>query len=456
MPKFRFSAASPAPSSPAHAALSAPPAGATGYRGAILHCLASPDDQGKAWHEYIDDGLLVVADGRVHACGAYASLCPVMADLAIKDYRGHLLVPGFIDTHIHYPQAEMIGAYGEQLLQWLTSFTYPTEGKYKDYPYARRMAEFFLDELLRNGTTSALVFAAVQPASVDALFDAALARGLRLITGKVLMDRNAPAYLLDTATSAYEDSRALISKWHGKGRLGYAVTPRFAATSTPAQLAVAGRLKSEFPDVYLQTHLCENKSEISWVQTLFPERQGYLDVYHHYGLTGERSVFAHGIHLSDAEVDLLAATKSVVAFCPTSNLFLGSGLFPYRRYMQRGLRIGLGTDVGAGTSFSMLKTVGEAYKVNQLQGSCLPAMEGLYLATLGGARALSLDSRLGNFLPGKEADFVVLNPRATALSALRYDQSPELEQKLFSLMMLGDDRHVAATYVAGRLGVVKK
>jgi guanine deaminase len=344
----------------------------------------------------------------------------------------------------------MVGAYGEQLLSWLNTYTFPTEIQFKNKAYASEIAKFFVNELLKNGTTTALVFCTVHPESVDALFEAAEQHQMRLIAGKVMMDRHAPEALCDSADSSYDDSKALIEKWHGQGRALYAITPRFAPTSTPEQLERAGQLKAEHPDVYVHTHLSENKDEIAWVKDLFPEQKGYLDVYHHYGLTGNRSVFAHCVHLEDAEWQCMHETDSAIAFCPTSNLFLGSGLFPLNKTWQQQVKVGLGTDVGAGTSFSLLQTVNEAYKVQQLQGDKLSAFESLYHATLGGAKALDLDDKLGNFNVGKEADFVVLNIKPTALQQLRQSRSKSLEDSLFALFTMGDDRNVEATYIYGQ------
>ncbi|GAA4494546.1 guanine deaminase [Pseudaeromonas paramecii] len=419
------------------------------YRGSLLHFTDDPTRDPAAQH-YLDDGLLIIADGKVVGAKPFAEASAAELALPRTDYRGKLLLPGFIDTHIHFPQTEMVAAYGEQLLEWLNTYTFPTERKFADPDYAARRASFFIDELLRNGTTTALVFATVHPASVDALFAAADAKRMRLIAGKVLMDRNAPDYLTDTAESGYRQSQALIAKWHHHNRLLYAVTPRFAPTSSPDQLAAAGKLFHETPELYLHTHLSENQNEIAWVKSLFPEREGYLDVYDHYGLTGPRAVFAHGIHLEAKEQQTLADSGSAVAFCPTSNLFLGSGLFRLHPLKTAGVRVGLGTDIGAGTSFSLLQTLNEGYKVQQLQGEKLSAAEGLYQATLGGARALYLEDKLGNFLPGKEADFVVLDWAATPLQQLRQENSRDLADRLFALMMLGDERNVAATYVDGR------
>jgi guanine deaminase len=429
-------------------------------RGALLDFVDDPfyvpEEQAV---RYIPDGLLIIQDGYVAAVGAYRELAPTLGHGSpIVDYSGKLITPGLIDTHIHYPQTGMIASYGEQLLEWLNQYTFPTERRFQDPVYARQVADLFLAELLKNGTTTALVFAAVFPESVDAFFEAAAARNLRMISGKVLMDRHAPDYLCDTAQSAYEQSRALIQKWHGQGRLLYAVTPRFAATSTEAQLKAAARLLDEFPDVYLHTHLSENVNEVAWIQKLFPQYDGYLDVYDQTGLVRERSLFAHGVQLTDAEFQRLSEAKAAISFCPTSNLFLGSGLFRIEQAKSTDypVKVGLGTDVGAGTSFSLLQTANEAYKVAQLRGQKLSAFRALFLATLGGARALCLEDKLGNFDPGKEADFIVLDPQATPLLALRNqtDRSATLESvadQLFSLVIMGDDRAIAATYILGEL-----
>ena len=421
------------------------------YRAAILHSIADPAVVGvEQSYEYFEDGLLVIDNGQVAKVGHAADLLPTLKGVEITEYRDALITPGFIDTHIHYPQTGMIASYGEQLLDWLNTYTFPTEQQFADKAHAAEVAGIFLKELLRNGTTTALVFGSVHKQSVDAFFEAAEALNLRMIAGKVLMDRNAPDYLTDTPESGYADSKELIERWHGKGRLHYAVTPRFAPTSTPEQLTLAGKLLGEYPDLYMHTHLSENRKEIEWVKALFPERKGYLDVYDHYKLIGARSVFAHGVHLCDDECKRLAETGSAVAFCPTSNLFLGSGLFDLNKLEQHGVRVGLGTDVGAGTSFSQLQSLNEAYKVMQLQGKKLDPFKSLYLATLGGANALYLDDKLGNFESGKDADFVVLDYNATPLISYRMQQAKTLEERLFALTMLGDDRAIKQTFAAGQ------
>ncbi|HXR01968.1 MAG TPA: guanine deaminase, partial [Pseudomonas sp.] len=349
------------------------------------------------------------------------------------------------------PQTGMVGSYGEQLLDWLNTYVFPCEKQFEDPEHSAQVADIFLKELLRNGTTTALVFGSRHKESVEALFSAAEKLNLRMIAGKVMMDRNAPDYLVDTAESSYVDSKALIERWHGKGRLHYAVTPRFAPTSTPQQLALAGQLLSEYPDLYMQTHISENLKEVEWVKALFPERKNYLDVYDHFKLLGERSVFAHGVHLCDEQCERLAQTGSAIAFCPTSNLFLGSGLFNLPMAERHKVNVGLGTDIGAGTSFSILQTLNEAYKVMQLQGARLSPFKSLYLATLGGARALRLEEKIGNLHEGTEADFVVLDFNATPLLSYRMKQATGIEEQLFVLMTLGDDRTVSETYSAGVL-----
>ena len=421
------------------------------YRASVFHCIADPGVVGaERSYEYFEDGLLVVEDGMVVEVGMAESLLPSLSsEIEVVHYENALITPGFVDTHIHYPQVGIIGSYGAQLLDWLETYTFPCEGQFDDARHAHAQADIFLRELLRNGTTTALVFGTVHKQSVDAFFERASKLNLRMIAGKVLMDRCAPDYLVDTAESGYADSKELIERWHGKGRLSYAVTPRFAPTSSNEQLELAGKLFKEFPGLYMHTHISENRQEIEWVKELFPERDGYLDVYDHHGLIGERSVFAHGVHLHNDECRRLGDTGSAVAFCPTSNLFLGSGLLDLAHPESHGVRVGLGTDVGAGTSFSQLQSLNEAYKVLQLQGQKLDPFKAFYLATLGGARSLYLDDRIGSLRAGKEADFVVLDYEATPLVSYRLKHSKSLEETLFALMILGDDRVVKETFSAG-------
>ena len=424
----------------------------TAFRGTVCHTLGDPGESNDpAVIESFTDGILLVRDGKVERLAPASDLLPQLGDdVELIDHRGKLLVPGFIDTHVHYPQLDMIGSYGEQLLEWLNNYTFPAERRFADAEHARQTAEFFLDQLLLNGTTTALVFATVHPQSVDALFGAARQRSMRLVAGKVLMDRNCPDYLQDTAESGDRDSRSLIERWHGQDRLLYAVTPRFVGTSSEDQLQRAGKILDDHAGVYLHTHLAENKAEIDWVAELFPDSRSYLDVYDRFALVRERAVFAHCIHLDDQDRQRLGATGAAVAFCPTSNLFLGSGLFDLGATRAHGIRVGMGTDVGAGTSFNMLQTLNEGYKVSQLRGQKLSAWRALYLATLGGAEALYLDDRLGNFMPGREADFVVLDPAATPLLARRLNDVDDIAEQLFVLITLGDDRAIAETYLMGR------
>lgn len=423
----------------------------TAVRGPLLHFLDDPARKGAAAWEYFPDGLLWVENGVVRAAGPAARLLKRLPRrVKVARRPGKLIVPGFVDCHVHFPQMEMIGSYGEQLLEWLEKYTFPTERRFASKTYARREAKRFLKELLRNGTTTAMVFSTVHTASTEALFEEAARADLRLITGKVLMDAAAPAYLRDDVEHGIRDSRRLIEKWHGRGRLRYAVTPRFALTSSRRQLEAAGRLLAEYPGVYMQTHLSENKEEVRLVRKRFPRAKNYFDVYARAGLAGAHSVFAHCVHLSAAEWGGLAKSGSAIAYCPTSNLFLGSGLFDLREAARRRVAVGMGSDVGAGTSFSIFQNLNEAYKIAQLRGQRLDAFRAFYLATLGGARALRFENQIGNFLPGKEADFTVLDPEATPLMALRNAKARDLQERLFLLMTLGDDRTVAETYVMGK------
>jgi guanine deaminase len=421
------------------------------FRAPIFHCLADPGESGSAAAtQYFEDGLLVTDNGVVVAIGDATQVLAEHPGIAVQEYPEKLIVPGFVDCHVHFPQLDIIASYGERLLDWLNRYAYPGEMRYGDVEYANTAAGFFLDELLRNGTTTAAVFATVHPESADAIFHAADERGMRLIAGKVLMDRNSPASLSDNPESAYDDSKALIERWHGKGRLGYAITPRFAITSSEEQLAAAGRLAAEHPDVWIHTHLAENQEEIAAVADQFPWSSSYLGVYNHFGLLRERSIFAHCLHLSDDDRRLLSERGGSAAFCPSSNLFLGSGLYDLRTMNDALVRTGLASDVGGGTSLSMLRTMGDAYKVLQLQQQNLPAARALYLGTLGAAEALRLEDRIGNLEVGKEADFVVLDPAGTRLSERRLAGTGVAEEIIFALTMIADDRNVFATYISGQ------
>jgi guanine deaminase len=423
------------------------------FRGELLHFLADPSKVNEEdSYQYFKDGLLITKDGLVEKVGdAIKLISDLPSEVKVKQYKSGLIMPGFIDTHVHYPQTEMIASYGEQLLEWLENYTFPAEREFSDEEHGKRVAEFFLSQLLDAGTTTALVFGTVHKESVNAFFSIAEKKNLRMICGKVLMDRNCPDYLSDTAESGYQDSKALIEKWHKKDRLQYAITPRFAPTSSREQLDRAGELLKEFPDVYMQTHLSENQNEIKWVSELFPESDGYLDVYDQSNLLGRRSLFAHGVHLRDDECKRLNISESALSFCPSSNLFLGSGLFNLKQAEKYDVKVSFGSDIGAGTTFSMLSTINEGYKTQQLQGGKLSPYQSFYFATLGGAIALDLEGIIGNFTAGNEADFVVLDYHATPLMSRRIGHCKTLTEKLFILSMLGDERHVSATYILGEL-----
>lgn len=432
-----------------------PQASATLVRGCVLHFFADPgpDDDASAW-QYFEDGALLIEDGKVVRCDEWPRLLAALPLLTRQtartfDYTGKLIVPGLVDAHVHYPQLSVMGSFGRQLLDWLDHYTFPAESRFADRTTAERTSAFFLDRLLAHGTTTASVFATVHPHSVDAFFEAAQSRKLRMLCGKVMMDRHCPDDLRDTADSALRDSRALIERWHNKARLRYTVTPRFAPTSTPEQLEVAGELFNGYPNMHLQSHLSENRREIEWVGELFPGHRNYLDVYEHYRLVGRGAIYGHGIHLDVAERERLAETQTAIAFCPTSNLFLGSGFFHYEAARTANIPVGLATDVGGGTSLSMLRTMAAAYTVGQAQHKPLSPWRAWYLATLGGANALALDGFIGNFAAGKEADFAVFDFNATPELAWRVSHANSIAEKLFALVTLGDERCVSATHVLG-------
>ncbi|MGN0095503.1 MAG: guanine deaminase [Corynebacterium sp.] len=406
------------------------------------------------------DGFLDIPAGAVaHADGAILDVGDVRDVLArhpgalVEDHGDRFIVPGFVDAHVHYPQIGMIASPGLELLDWLDRFTFPTESQFADDTHADRVADFFTDQLVDNGVTTACVYATVHPGSADALFRQAQRKNLRIITGKVCMDRNAPDHLLDTPSSAVEDSLALLERWHGVGRLEYAITPRFAPTSSDAQLTALGELAASYPDVVVQTHLSENTAEIARVRSLFPGTRDYTDVYDRAGLVRRRSVFGHGVHLSDRELRRLGQAEASVAHCPTSNFFLGSGMFGVARAQAvAGLRVGLGSDVGAGTSLSPLVTLGSAYQASRMLGAPLDVGQLLRLATLGGAEALGVEESVGSLETGKDADLVVLDPSGpqnTPVLRNRVDGAETLEEILFATMVLGDERAVARTVVAG-------
>jgi guanine deaminase len=429
---------------------------ARALRGRTLEFLDDPAQVGAAAsHRYRHDGLLVIEAGRIVQVGdAPALLAALPPGTVVDHYPDCLVLPGLIDTHIHYPQTQVIASYGAQLLDWLNRYTFVEEQKFSDPTHAAEIASFFLDELLRSGTTTAVVYCTVHPESVEAFFAESEQRNTRMIAGKMMMDRNAPAGLTDTAERGYRESKALLQTWHRRGRQLYVVSPRFALTSSEPQLEAAGALLREHPDAYLQTHLAENEEEIATVRQLFPSASSYTDVYDCCGLLGPRSIFGHCLHLADEELQRLSDTGSIAAFCPTSNLFIGSGLFDLARLRDpaRPVRISVATDVGGGTSYSMLRTAAEAYKVLQLQGQNLHPLDAFYMMTLGNARALGLEAEIGTFAISSEADVVVLDPHATpAMTHRMATLGDDLAATLFVLVTLGDERAVRATYVAGEL-----
>lgn len=425
-------------------------------RGAALTFVDDPfrvDSQAAMRHE--SDAIVAMCDGRITHFGPASGVLPKLppGTPVLHTGKDTLMLAGFIDSHVHYPQTQIIGSFGEQLIDWLERYTFVAEQAFASTEHARQVAQVFLDQCLRAGTTTAAVYCTVHRQSVDAFFEAAQARRLRMIAGKVLMDRNAPAGLSESPQLGYDNSKQLIARWHGRDRLLYAVTPRFAATSSQEQMQLAGSLWAEHPGTYLQSHVAENRDEMAWIRSLYPERRGYLDVYDHYGQLGPRAIYGHGIWLTEAEMHRCHDTGTAIAHCPTSNLFLGSGLFSVANSgrRERPVRVGLATDIGAGTSISMLQTMNEAYKVAQLKGEKLSAPQAFYLASRGAARALYLEDKVGSLAPGMEADLIVLDLKSTPLIEFRMRRCDSLEEALFVQMTLADDRAIESTYVAGVL-----
>lgn len=403
-------------------------------------------------YRYESDGGLLMGDGKIIATGDFDTVKAQAPVGTIEiDHRPHLILPGFIDTHIHFPQMQVVGSYAANLLEWLHDYTFLEEQRFADADHATRFASHFFEELTRHGTTTASAYCSVHKTSADAFFAESLKRNMRMVAGKVMMDRNAPEALRDTPQDGYDDTKQVIADWHGKGRNHVAITPRFAITSSPEQLEMAQTLARQHPDLHIQTHLSENHDEIRTTMALYPDAKDYTDIYAHYGLLGAKSLFGHCIHLSDREADALSASGSVAVFCPTSNLFLGSGLFALKHLerRQKPVRVSVATDIGGGTSYSMLRTLDEAYKVLQLQGERLNPFDSFYHMTLGNARALSLENHIGTLDAGTDADLVVLNMAATPAMALKAEVVQTLAEELFLLQTMGDDRAVAQTYVAG-------
>ena len=406
---------------------------------------AAPSDSSPGLRWRPDHWLLIDGD-RIAGVQADAP----DASWTQREHRGQLLMPGFIDTNVHMPQLEVIASYGTELLHWLETYTFPSELRYANPEVCAVGSARFLDALLAHGTTAAVVFPTVHKASADALFAAAEQRGMRVIAGKCLMDRNAPPGLTDTVDSAERDSEALIARWHGQGRLAYAHTVRFAPTSSDAQLALAGRLLAAHPGTYLQTHVAENRDELNWVAELFPDARSYLDVYARHRLIGPRSVLAHGIWFDDEDRAMLGRAGAQIAHSPSSNLFLGSGLCDWRALEDAGAAVSLASDVGGGTSLSMLRTMADAYKVQALRGVRLPAWKALHAATRGAAAALGLEHEIGSFDVGTVADCVAWHYAVGAVASARDAVASSLHERVFAWMTLGDERNVVATYVAGR------
>jgi guanine deaminase len=423
-------------------------------RGRTLTFLRQPlsmDDTGA--YTYESDGALLIDNGLIVARGAYDTVrAAAPADAVEVDHRPHLILPGFIDTHLHFPQMQVIGSYAANLLEWLNTYTFPEECRFVESAHAARIATHFFDEMIRHGTTTAVAYCSVHKTSADAFFAEAMRRDMRMVAGKVMMDRNAPQGLLDTPEVGYDETRAVIEQWHGKGRNHVAITPRFAITSTPEQMSAAQALAAEFPDLHIQTHLSENRDEIDYTLSLYPDAADYTDVYARYGLMGRKSLFGHAIHLSERERDAMSETGSIAVHCPTSNLFLGSGLFPLKDLARRDkpVRISVASDIGGGSSYSMLRTMDEAYKIQQLLGERLNPFDSYYYLTLGNAEALSLADRIGTLAPGTDADLIVLDMAATPAMALKAEVVTSLSDELFLLQTMGDDRAIVETYVAGR------
>ncbi|OAM34989.1 guanine deaminase [Eikenella sp. NML080894] len=401
---------------------------------------------------YESDAVIVMEGGKITQVGRAQDILPELDGVEVKRYTDSVIIPGFIDSHVHYPQTEIIGAYGEQLLDWLNNYTFIAEQGFKNKEHASEVAKVFLKEQIRNGVTSSTVYCTVFPQSVDAIFEEAEKYDMRIMAGKVCMDRNAPEVLLDTPQRAYDESSSLIKKWHNKGRAEYVITPRFVPTSTPEQMEMMQALAAENPDMLIQSHVSENVNEVAWVKDLCPKAKDYTDAYAQYGLVRPRAIYGHGIHLTDRELSVFSETGAAVAHCPTSNFFLGSGCLNVKklRDKNRPVHVGLATDLGAGTSFSMLQTMNEAYKAAQMNGTPYTSLHSFYLASCGTAEALGLQDKVGTIAVGMEADLTVLNLKSTPIIDYRMKYAKDLEEALFIQMTLGDDRAIAATYVAGK------
>ena len=394
-------------------------------------------------------GAVLIEGTRIIGTGDAATLKAAHPQARVVSYGNDLICPGFVDAHAHYPQTAMIASWGKRLIDWLNAYTFPEEARFADAKYAGEIAQRYLDLTAADGTTTVASFATIHAHSADALFSAAQARGQAVVTGKTCMDRNAPDNLQDTAQSGYDDSKALIEAWHGKGRARYAITPRFSPTSTPEQLSAMGALWAEHPTCLMQTHLSEQTDEIEWVMELFPDARDYLDTYEAHGLLGDRGLYGHAIHLRPREIDRLAEVQGRVIHCPTSNAFIGSGALDLPALAARGIPLGLATDTGGGSSFSMLRTMAAAYEAAQHHGHALHAAQLMWLATAGSARSLHLGNEIGSLDAGHFADIAVLDLRSTAAISQRANRSNDVWEDVFATLMMGDDRAVRATWIAG-------
>ena len=416
--------------------------------GQVLSFAGDPFVDGPDAARHETHGAVAIEHGKIAALGPADQIRAAYPQAKITDYGQCLISAGFIDAHVHYPQTAIIASWGKRLIDWLNSYTFPEEMRFADRAYADEVANRYLDLALAHGTTSMCSYATIHPESVDAFFTAAQARGLRAFAGKTCMDRNAPDGLRDTVQSAYDDSKRLLQKWHGQDRLSYVITPRFSPTSTPEQLAAMGQLWREHPDCLMQTHLSEQVDEIAWVKDLFPQSRDYLDTYETQGLLREGAVYGHAIHLTQREKDRLIEAGASLVHCPTSNTFIGSGLFDMS--LAKRLRVGLATDTGGGSSFSMLRTMAAAYEVAQLRGEALHPSQLWWLATAGSARALHVEHQIGNVAPDMEADLTILDLHSTPAIEQATRRATDIWQAIFPTIMLGDDRAIRATWIGGK------
>ncbi len=421
-------------------------------KGRVFHFLdEGRKDSPEEFYEYIEKGALVISGEKIVDIGEFDNLIKKYPNYEVVDHKNNLIFPGFIDLHNHFPQIQVIGSYGTQLLDWLNKYTFPEEAKYFSKTYSQQQAKKFLQLLIKNGTTTSVSFCSVHKESVNALFEEASKKNMCMIAGKVMMDRNAPKNILDNPQSSYEDTQELISKWHRKKRNFYAITPRFAITSTPEQLKIAGELVIKNPTCYLQTHLAENKDEIEYTLSLYPNFKNYLEIYLKYGLVTNRSLMGHSIHLCDHEISVLSQTEAVAVHCPTSNLFLGSGLFPFEKLSSANVKLGISTDVGGGTSYSMLNTLDSAYKIQQFRNFSLNPKFSFYWATLGNAKSLGLENEIGSFKKGAFADIIVIDTSSDLTSKIRMGTCKSLSEELFILQTLGGAHSIKSVYIAGKL-----